>query len=572
MKAKATFLLSSLLGAWCLLCVGLLIVLTPSSQGAVPQLINYQGVLKDFTGVACEGDATAWIGKSGGSLISNDNGNKIIMYRDKIPIEVDYDKGVLIVQGKEIPIIVDGDVKIVSPATKSWVYLPYDRFDIYIEENYYSNNTDELNLFFDRFELRYELMESLTGWSSEKFYGEKLEIYVESTPGCYGGYASPTQAHILLHEDLSNLEICKVPYFVDGIPYYDNPGELGDQWMYMSTALHESLHAINPFPIYSRSWLREGWSQYYQYNILTLFNDINQETADTYIYQGKFYWNWEDYVANDYRDYYDYEIQESAGYDITAWMLSMLRDDYSLPWESFYSIMDNNPETLDKSWELGGGGYTSIFTDTHIIDLFERAIGVEMEPVFRYDGPGGPGWGVRQWESLDWYADLTPVLEVSDTIPNPGDTIWLNATVYNNGDVGLNDVVVRFYSNDSLINEQATDVDSSGFTTVNVQYTASEGDYVIRVIVDEDDLKIETDDSNNEDSVSVSFEVMCGDVNGDGVIELGDVVYLINYLYRNGDPPIPMEAGDCNCDGIIELGDIVYLINYLYRGGDPPDC
>jgi len=50
------------------------------------------------------------------------------------------------------------------------------------------------------------------------------------------------------------------------------------------------------------------------------------------------------------------------------------------------------------------------------------------------------------------------------------------------------------------------------------------------------------------------------------------VVYLINYVYRNGDPPIPIEAGDCNCDGIVELGDVVYLINYLYRGGDPPGC
>ncbi|MCK4403990.1 MAG: SBBP repeat-containing protein [candidate division Zixibacteria bacterium] len=61
-----------------------------------------------------------------------------------------------------------------------------------------------------------------------------------------------------------------------------------------------------------------------------------------------------------------------------------------------------------------------------------------------------------------------------------------------------------------------------------------------------------------------------GDANGDGVIDLGDVVYLINYLYRNGTAPDPLPAGDCNCDGIVDLGDVVYLINYLYRGGPPP--
>ncbi|MCK4404449.1 MAG: dockerin type I repeat-containing protein [candidate division Zixibacteria bacterium] len=67
-------------------------------------------------------------------------------------------------------------------------------------------------------------------------------------------------------------------------------------------------------------------------------------------------------------------------------------------------------------------------------------------------------------------------------------------------------------------------------------------------------------------------DFICGDANGDGVIELGDVVYLINYVFRNGDPPDPIEAGDCNCNGIVDIGDVVYLINYLYRGGDPPSC
>jgi photosystem II stability/assembly factor-like uncharacterized protein len=63
-----------------------------------------------------------------------------------------------------------------------------------------------------------------------------------------------------------------------------------------------------------------------------------------------------------------------------------------------------------------------------------------------------------------------------------------------------------------------------------------------------------------------------GDVNGNGAVEPGDVVYLINYLFRNGPLPDPPQAGDCNCDGSVEPGDVVYLINYLFRDGDPPDC
>jgi hypothetical protein len=63
-----------------------------------------------------------------------------------------------------------------------------------------------------------------------------------------------------------------------------------------------------------------------------------------------------------------------------------------------------------------------------------------------------------------------------------------------------------------------------------------------------------------------------GDANGDGVIALGDAIYLLNYLFRNGDPPDPLGAGDANCDETVELGDAICLLNYLFRGGDPPSC
>jgi hypothetical protein len=63
-----------------------------------------------------------------------------------------------------------------------------------------------------------------------------------------------------------------------------------------------------------------------------------------------------------------------------------------------------------------------------------------------------------------------------------------------------------------------------------------------------------------------------GDANGDGIVDVADVVYLVNFLYRNGDPPAPMEAGDANCDGIVNVGDVIYLVNYLYKDGPPPSC
>jgi hypothetical protein len=61
-----------------------------------------------------------------------------------------------------------------------------------------------------------------------------------------------------------------------------------------------------------------------------------------------------------------------------------------------------------------------------------------------------------------------------------------------------------------------------------------------------------------------------GDINDDGIVDLGDVLYLIGYLYKGGPAPQPLASGDFNCDEIVDLGDVLYLVGYLYRGGHPP--
>lgn len=63
---------------------------------------------------------------------------------------------------------------------------------------------------------------------------------------------------------------------------------------------------------------------------------------------------------------------------------------------------------------------------------------------------------------------------------------------------------------------------------------------------------------------------LLGDVVLDGVVNLGDVIYLINYLYRGGPGPLPEWVGDVTSDGVTNVGDVVYLVNYLFRGGPPP--
>jgi hypothetical protein len=61
-----------------------------------------------------------------------------------------------------------------------------------------------------------------------------------------------------------------------------------------------------------------------------------------------------------------------------------------------------------------------------------------------------------------------------------------------------------------------------------------------------------------------------GDANGDGMINIVDLMCLINYLFIGGPAPEPLWAGDANCDGVVNIADLVYLINYLFIGGPQP--
>jgi hypothetical protein len=61
-----------------------------------------------------------------------------------------------------------------------------------------------------------------------------------------------------------------------------------------------------------------------------------------------------------------------------------------------------------------------------------------------------------------------------------------------------------------------------------------------------------------------------GDANGDGQIDISDVILLINYLFIGGSPPEPLSGGDANGDCLVDIADVVYLTNYLFVGGSIP--
>lgn len=66
------------------------------------------------------------------------------------------------------------------------------------------------------------------------------------------------------------------------------------------------------------------------------------------------------------------------------------------------------------------------------------------------------------------------------------------------------------------------------------------------------------------------FTWIFGNANGDGAVTISDIVYLINYLFWGGPPPVPLAAGDPNNDCVVDGSDVVYLINYIFKNGPAP--
>lgn len=66
-----------------------------------------------------------------------------------------------------------------------------------------------------------------------------------------------------------------------------------------------------------------------------------------------------------------------------------------------------------------------------------------------------------------------------------------------------------------------------------------------------------------------------GDVDHSGGVDVSDLGYIVDYLFRGGPPPICNEDGyyaeaDVDNSGGVDVSDLGYIVDYLFRGGPPP--
>jgi hypothetical protein len=78
-------------------------------------------------------------------------------------------------------------------------------------------------------------------------------------------------------------------------------------------------------------------------------------------------------------------------------------------------------------------------------------------------------------------------------------------------------------------------------------------------------------DVNVNQFLTVS-ETVCGDADANEIVNLLDIVYLIDWKFKESSPPSLLYSANVNGDSAVDLLDIVHLIDWKFKNGPDPDC
>jgi hypothetical protein len=205
---------------------------------------------------------------------------------------------------------------------------------------------------------------------------------------------------------------------------------------------------------------------------------------------------------------------------------------------SYDIAVDGSDNVYVTGWDVGSDGYEDFAT----IKYYASG---DTAWVRRYNGPG------NLWDQA--YAVAV------DSSGN----VYVTGASYGNG-TNFDYATIKYYPNG----------DTAWVRRYNGPGNAY--DYASAIALDDSGNVYVTGQSDGSgsgpDYATIKYvQFLCGDVNKDGVVNVNDVVYLINYLFIGGPAPIPiLHVGDVNQDEAVNATDVVYLINYLFIGGPAP--
>ncbi|MEW6013763.1 MAG: M28 family peptidase [Candidatus Zixiibacteriota bacterium] len=247
--------------------------------------------------------------------------------------------------------------------------------------------------------------------------------------------------------------------------------------------------------------------------------------------------------------------------------------------EASLTIFEDNFQT-HKGWTVSG---------TASAGHWQRGIplgdGVRGDPTADFDGSGFCYLTGNASGDSDIDNGNTQLTSPSFNLSGVNDALISYARWYSNnaGNDPFNDVMIIYISNDNGANWTVAETVGPSVQASGGWYTHSfwASNFVsptanMRIRFEASDYGLGSVVEAGIDAVSIlTFECasfVCGDANGSGAVNILDATFIINYLYKSGAAPSPLEAADANGNGSINILDATYILTHLYKSGPEPIC
>jgi hypothetical protein len=228
-------------------------------------------------------------------------------------------------------------------------------------------------------------------------------------------------------------------------------------------------------------------------------------------------------------------------------------------------IADEGGFTMECWFRWNGAGQVNSIIDyagTEKLVLQRAGDGNQRILVMRFDsgfgdvdvGPVGPG---------EWHY-VAMVFDTAGAPLNDNGSITGTVTLYLDGlePVGTVEGVTKATFGDSLVRGIGVGKHPVGFVGDFFDGLVFEPRVSLGAIQPEDLLF-------QENSVPRP-EFVRADANADGLINITDGIYVLNYLFLGGPTPTCLEAANSNGDALLNITDGIYVLNFLFLGGPEP--
>lgn len=206
-----------------------------------------------------------------------------------------------------------------------------------------------------------------------------------------------------------------------------------------------------------------------------------------------------------------------------------------------------------SSCEVGDTIEVNIVLDSGVVDLFAYSVHIKYDSTILKIVDANP---TSEWLSLsgtDQYFVNADSVEIN---PESNDSNWY----YHVFDVLFTNPkkTISGYAEIATIKLLAK---QSGMSNIYYQFYRGSDTLLNNIISYTDD----------------AFVYVCpvawvpGNIDGEGEVDIGDLVYFVDYSFRSGPEPVPnVLVGDMDCNLEVDIVDLVYMVDYQFRGGPPP--